>query len=100
MAKQSMIQKEMKRYSLTTKYFNKRQEIKKLIHNKENFDATIEMQKKLQKLPRNSMPCRQRKRCWMTGRSRGVYRDFGLSRHVLREMSHECLLPGMRKASW
>jgi len=36
----------------------------------------------------------------MTGRSRGVYRDFGLSRHVLREMSHECLLPGVKKSSW
>jgi len=100
MAKKSMIQKEIKRTYLTNKFLKKRQEIKKLIHQKDNFKDTIEIQTKLQKLPRNSMPCRQRNRCWMTGRSRGFYRDFGLSRHVLREMSHECLLPGIKKSSW
>jgi small subunit ribosomal protein S14 len=56
--------------------------------------------KKLQRLPINSSSIRLRNRCWKTGRSRGFYRDFGLSRHVLREMAHECLLPGVFKASW
>jgi small subunit ribosomal protein S14 len=51
-------------------------------------------------LPPNSLPIRLRNRCWKTGRSRGVYRDFGLSRHVIREMAHQCLLPGLIKASW
>ena len=51
-------------------------------------------------MPPNSLPVRLRNRCWKTGRSRGVYRDFGLSRHVIREMAHQCLLPGLIKASW
>ena len=56
--------------------------------------------KKLESIPRNSAPSRNRNRCWVTGRSRGFYRDFGLSRHVLREMSNEGFLPGVRKSSW
>jgi len=56
--------------------------------------------KKLQKLPLNSAPNRLRNRCWKTGRPRAVYRDFGLSRHVLREMAHDGLLPGVIKSSW
>lgn len=100
MAKQSMIQREIKREQLINKYKYKRKTIKELIKNTDNFQDTINLQKKLQKLPRNSMQCRHRNRCWMTGRSRGVYRDFGLSRHVFREMSHLCLLPGIKKASW
>ena len=56
--------------------------------------------KKFEKLPRNSSPSRNRNRCWVTGRSRGFYRDFGLSRHVLREMAHEGLIPGLTKSSW
>ena len=100
MAKKSMIQREVKRKKLMNKNKNKRENIKNEI--KKNFDFTkqLELQKQLQKLPRNSAPSRIRNRCWLTGRSRGFYRDFGLSRHVLREMSHECLLPGIRKSSW
>ena len=60
----------------------------------------VEGQKKLQRLPVNSSAIRLTNRCWKTGRGRGFYRDFGLSRHVLREMAHECLLPGVFKASW
>nr|YP_009396026.1 ribosomal protein S14 [Dasya naccarioides]ARW65212.1 ribosomal protein S14 [Dasya naccarioides] len=100
MAKQSMIQREIKREKLIKKYKNKRINIKNLITTKNEFQDIIELQKKLQKIPRNSMQCRHRNRCWMTGRSRGFYRDFGLSRHVFREMSHACLLPGIKKASW
>ena len=58
------------------------------------------LQKKLQRLLLNSAPNRLRNRCWKTGRSRAVYRDFGLSRHVIREMAHQCLLPGVTKSSW
>nr|YP_009392513.1 ribosomal protein S14 [Caloglossa monosticha]ARW61075.1 ribosomal protein S14 [Caloglossa monosticha] len=100
MAKKSMIQREIKRISLINKYKNKRQEIKNLLNSTSDFEEVINLQKKLQKIPRNSMPCRQRNRCWMTGRSRGFYRHFGLSRHVLREMSHQCFLPGLKKSSW
>nr|ARW68739.1 ribosomal protein S14 [Palisada sp.] len=100
MAKKSMVQREKKRTKLINKYQKKRIEIKSSIKLIENFEKQVELQEKLQKLPRNSLKCRNRNRCWMTGRSRGYYRDFGLSRHVFREMSHECLLPGVRKASW
>nr|YP_009332899.1 ribosomal protein S14 [Membranoptera tenuis]AKL79155.1 ribosomal protein S14 [Membranoptera tenuis] len=100
MAKESMIQREIKREKLIEKYRDKRKEIKKSLKKIQNLQDTINLQKELQEMPRNSMKCRHRNRCWMTGRSRGIYRDFGLSRHVLREMAHSCLLPGIRKSSW
>nr|YP_009392301.1 ribosomal protein S14 [Osmundaria fimbriata]ARW60863.1 ribosomal protein S14 [Osmundaria fimbriata] len=100
MAKKSMIQREIKRIKLIEKYHKTRQEIKNSIKLTDNFEKNIKLQQKLQKLPRNSMSCRNRNRCWITGRSRGFYRAFGLSRHVFREMSHECLLPGIKKSSW
>nr|YP_009509311.1 ribosomal protein S14 [Gracilaria vermiculophylla]AXI96961.1 ribosomal protein S14 [Gracilaria vermiculophylla]QXU75166.1 ribosomal protein S14 [Gracilaria vermiculophylla]WDZ68023.1 ribosomal protein S14 [Gracilaria vermiculophylla] len=100
MAKKSMIAREIKRKKLIQKYHTERKKIKSKLSNKLNFIEQIELQKELQKLPKNSTPCRRRNRCWKTGRSRGFYKDFGLSRHVLREMSHNCLLPGVIKASW
>lgn len=100
MAKKSMVQREIKRQKLYQKYQSKRNKIKKEIKNSTNFEKITILQSNLQKIPRNSLSCRNRNRCWMTGRSRGFYRDFGLSRHVLREMAHLCLLPGVRKSSW
>nr|QCI04858.1 ribosomal protein S14 [Bornetia secundiflora] len=100
MAKQSMIQREIQREKLIHKFKNKRTQIKQSLKKMNDFTDILELQKKLQKLPRNSMPCRHRNRCWMTGRSRGFYRHFGLSRHIFREMAHLCLLPGIRKSSW
>nr|YP_010336399.1 ribosomal protein S14 [Goniotrichopsis reniformis]UNJ14805.1 ribosomal protein S14 [Goniotrichopsis reniformis] len=100
MAKQNMIQREYKRTRLITRYQKKRLELKKQFSTEEDFITKQEIQQKLQKLPRNSAPSRHRNRCWATGRSRAYYRDFGLSRHVLREMAHECLLPGVTKSSW
>jgi len=64
------------------------------------YQAKLSVYKKLESLPRNSSSIRHRNRCWATGRSRGFYRDFGLSRHVLREMAHEGLIPGLTKSSW
>nr|YP_009294007.1 ribosomal protein S14 [Hildenbrandia rubra]AOM67249.1 ribosomal protein S14 [Hildenbrandia rubra] len=100
MAKQNMIQKEKKRKLLVGKYSKKRDQIKDSIKNAENILEKIALQQELQKLPRDSAPCRVRNRCWLTGRSRGYYRNFGLSRHVVREMARECLLPGVTKSSW
>nr|YP_010850660.1 ribosomal protein S14 [Lophurella hookeriana]WGH13438.1 ribosomal protein S14 [Lophurella hookeriana] len=100
MAKENMIQREIKRKKLSLKYYDKKKSIKNSIKLSTNFETNIQLQQKLQKIPRNSLNCRKRNRCWMTGRSRGFYRDFGLSRHVLREMAHECLLPGVKKSSW
>ena len=95
-----MIQREKKRELLTLKYSNKRNLLKQELKTATTYSEKLDVYKKLQKLPKNSSPVRKRNRCWATGRSRAFYRDFGLSRHVLREMAHEGLIPGLRKASW
>jgi small subunit ribosomal protein S14 len=100
MAKQSMIQRELKRIKLVKKYSKKRTEILLKLKKIKSLSEVFKWQKKLQSLPNNSLPIRVRNRCWKTGRCRGFYRDFGLSRHVIREMAHQCLLPGVTKASW
>ncbi len=100
MAKQSMIQREKKREKLVTKYSQKRKLLLIDFKNAKTFSDQMEIHKKIEKLPRNSSNIRLRNRCWRTGRSRGVYRDFGLCRHMIREMAHNCILPGVRKASW
>jgi small subunit ribosomal protein S14 len=100
MAKKSMIEREKKRQRLVIKYETKRIELKNSIRKSKSYQEKLDLYAKLDKLPKNSLPIRLRNRCWMTGRSRGYYRDFGLSRHVLREMAHQCLLPGVKKSSW
>jgi small subunit ribosomal protein S14 len=100
MAKKSMIQREKKRIRLEKKYALKRADLLTKYHNEESFNGKLEIHSKLQKLPRNSAKTRIRNRCWKTGRPRGVFRDFGISRHVFREMAHQCLLPGVTKSSW
>jgi small subunit ribosomal protein S14 len=100
MAKKSMIEREKKRIRLTKKYALKRASLLKTYQAEENFNVKMELHSKLQQLPRNSSKTRIRNRCWKTGRPRGVFRDFGLSRHVFREMAHQCLLPGVTKSSW
>jgi small subunit ribosomal protein S14 len=100
MAKKSMIEREKKRIKLTNKYAKKRETLLNEYRNAADFSLKLEIHYKLQQLPRNSARIRIRNRCWKTGRPRGYYRDFGLSRHVLREMAHQCLLPGVTKSSW
>jgi|Transcript_15350 small subunit ribosomal protein S14 len=100
MAKKSMIEREKKRIKLNNKYKIKRQNLLKQFQTTEDFNLKLEIHSKIQKLPRNSAKIRIRNRCWKTGRPRGYYRDFGVSRHVLREMAHQCLLPGVTKSSW
>jgi small subunit ribosomal protein S14 len=100
MAKKSMIEREKKRIKLYKKYDLKRSSLLKEYENEESFNLKLEIHSKLQKLPRNSSKTRIRNRCWKTGRPRGFFRDFGVSRHVLREMAHQCLLPGVTKSSW
>jgi len=100
MAKKSMIEREKKRIRLYKKYSLKRAVLLKKYENEKSFNLKLEIHSKLQKLPRNSAKNRIRNRCWKTGRSRGVFRDFGLSRHVFREMAHQCLLTGVTKSSW
>jgi small subunit ribosomal protein S14 len=100
MAKKSMIEREKKRQAIVAKYAQKRETLKDQFAKAESQDEKMEIHRQIQRLPRNSAPCRVRNRCWVTGRSRGYYRDFGLSRHVLREMAHQGLLPGVTKSSW
>ena len=100
MAKKSMIEREKKRIKLEKKYTLKKVNLLKDYNNEKSFSGKFEIQEKLQKLPRNSAKTRIRNRCWKTGRPRGFFRDFGISRHVFREMAHQCLLPGITKSSW
>ena len=100
MAKKSMVEREKKRAKLVAKYLKKRKELKEQFRQAKDPLEKLEIHRKLQKLPRNSAPSRKRNRCWLTGRSRGYYRDFGLSRHVIREWAHQGLLPGVVKSSW
>ncbi|MBE9167542.1 30S ribosomal protein S14 [Pleurocapsales cyanobacterium LEGE 06147] len=100
MAKKSMIEREKKRAHLVEKYAAKRAELKEQFRQASSPAEKLEIHLQLQQLPRNSAPNRKRNRCWVTGRPRGYYRDFGLSRNVMREWAHEGLLPGVVKSSW
>ncbi|MCC5636874.1 30S ribosomal protein S14 [Nostoc sp. CHAB 5844] len=100
MAKKSMIEREKKRVKLVAKYAEKREALLEEFRQAESLEDKLDAHRKIQQLPRNSAPNRRRNRCWVTGRPRGVYRDFGLSRNVLREWAHEGLLPGVVKSSW
>jgi small subunit ribosomal protein S14 len=100
MAKKSMIERDKKRQLLIDKYAVKREALKEQFAAATSQQEKLEIHRQLQQLPRNSARSRLRNRCWLTGRPRGYYRDFGLSRHVIREMAHQGLLPGVVKSSW
>ena len=101
MAKQSSIQKNLKRKLMVKQYKLKRLDLKNKIKNKDlNLEERIKLQSKLNDLPRNSSYIRIRNRCILTGRTRGVYRKFRLSRIKIRELSMLGALPGVVKSSW
>ena len=101
MAKTSMVNRELKREKLAKRYGAKRIELKAVISSlTASYDEKMEAQAKLQKLPRDSSPSRQRNRCALSGRPRGYYRKFGLGRNKLREATMRGDVPGLRKASW
>ena len=101
MAKKSMINRETKRDALVKRYAAKRAELKEIIRNPKSNDADREAAViKLQSLPRDSSASRMRNRCAITGRPRGYYRKFGLSRTKLREATMRGDIPGLGKASW
>ncbi|MEM8602416.1 MAG: 30S ribosomal protein S14 [Cyanobacteria bacterium P01_H01_bin.121] len=100
MAKKSMIARDEKRKKLVAKYAAKRQALKEEFAQATNMSTKFEIHRKIQQLPRSSSPNRVRNRCWVTGRPRSYYRDFGLCRNMLREMAHQGLLPGVVKSSW
>jgi len=100
MAKKSMIQRELKRQRLVMKYAKKREMLKKLMKQSTILKEKLALHRKLHDLPKNSSFVRLHNRCMITGRPKGFYRDFGLSRHVLREIYHQGLLTGVQKSSW
>ena len=101
MAKTSMVEREKRRAKTVLKYAAKRAELKELIRSpRTSADDRAAAQVKLQSLPRDASPSRGRKRCAITGRSRGVYRKFGLSRVKIREVANRGEIPGLAKASW
>ena len=101
MAKTSLVNRETKREKLAKKFAARRDALKKVISSQEaSYEEKMEAAVKLQKLPRDSSPSRQRNRCELSGRSRGVYRKFGLGRNMLRKATMNGDVPGLRKASW
>ncbi|MEX0773172.1 MAG: 30S ribosomal protein S14 [Balneolales bacterium] len=89
MAKKSWIVRNEKRKRTVEKFAERRKELKE----KGDYEA-------LQKLPRDSSPTRVKKRCSITGRSRGMVSEFGVSRIIFRELALAGKIPGVKKASW
>ncbi len=101
MAKKSSIEKNNRRITITSKFKNKREELKNLIQDKntsqeDRFKAVI----KLAAMPRNGSKTRIRNRCEISGRPRGYYRRVAMSRIALRTLASKGQVPGMTKASW
>ena len=101
MAKISAIAKNNRRSKLSDKYESKRAEIRAKLQDPElGEEEFFALQKKLQKMPRDTSRVRVRNRCSVTGRPRGYYRDFKMSRIQLRQLAHKGLIPGVTKSSW
>src|SRR5689334_22186200 len=101
MAKKSSVNKNARRERMAKQLAGKRARLKAVAGNRnapeeERFAAQL----KLAELPRNSSPTRIRNRCALTGRPRGTYRKFKLSRIALRELASAGQIPGMVKSSW
>jgi small subunit ribosomal protein S14 len=101
MAKKSAVEKNKRRERLVKKYAAKRAELKARAKDsslsvEENFDARLA----LAKLPRNSAATRVRLRCELSGRPRGNYRKFKLSRIAFRDLASQGQVPGVVKSSW
>jgi small subunit ribosomal protein S14 len=101
MAKTNMIEREKRRARVAKKYAAKRAQLKEIIRSpKSSPEQRLAAQVQLQTQPRDASVSRQRRRCQITGRSRGVYRKFGLARSKIREVAMRGEIPGLGKASW
>jgi small subunit ribosomal protein S14 len=101
MAKNSVVQRELKRTKLVARYAQKRKSLKAVIKSTEtSLEEKMAAVDSLQKLPRDSSEVRQRNRCRITGRPHGVYRKFGLCRNKIREAAMRGDIPGLVMASW
>jgi len=100
-AKQALIQRELKRDKLVAKYAKKHAELKATANDAKKSDEERALARMgLQAIPRNANPTRQRNRCAITGRPRGTFRQFGLARSKIRELAFAGDIPGVIKASW
>jgi small subunit ribosomal protein S14 len=101
MAKTSQVMRDRRRKVLIEKYAERRAELRKKLKDPSfSMEDKLELQKEFAKLPRNSCPTRLNRRCRISGRARGYYRKFQISRIALRELALRGQLPGMRKSSW
>ncbi|MCB9568516.1 MAG: 30S ribosomal protein S14 [Myxococcales bacterium] len=101
MAKQSQVLRDNKRDKLIAKYAERRADLRKKLKDPElDFEDKLSISAQLAKLPRNSCPTRKTRRCMLTGRSKAVYRKFGLCRVVLRDLALRGEIPGVTKSSW
>lgn len=101
MARKGLLESNQRKKNLVHRYANKRSKLKTLIMDKSlALEDRWEAVAKISQLPRSSSPVRVRNRCALTGRPRGVYQFFELSRGPLRDMAVKGLLPGMRRSSW
>lgn len=101
MAKLSSVEKNNRRKRMVKKYAGKWARLKAIASNEKlPFDERFAARLKMATLPRNSHPTRIRSRCSLTGRARGNYRKFGISRLMLRELASQGLIPGVTKSSW
>ena len=101
MAKTNMVERERRREKIVKQYAVKRAQLKELIRSpRTSPEERAAAQAKFQAMPRDASSSRLRNRCAITGRSRGVYRKFGLSRVKIREVAFRGEIPGLSKASW
>ena len=101
MAKTNMVEREKRRAKLVKRYATKRAQLKEIIRSpKSTPEQRLAAQIALTQQPRDASRHRLRNRCQITGRSRGVYRKFGLSRAKIRELAMRGEIPGLGKASW
>jgi len=101
MAKLSQVLRDEKRDKLIQRYNEKRSDLRDKLKDPElDLEEKFAVMEQLNKLPRNSCPTRKTRRCMLTGRSKAVYRKFGLCRVMLRELALQGDLPGVTKSSW
>lgn len=101
MAKLSQVLRDQKRDKLIAKYAARREELRQQLRNPDlEIEAKMAVSAALAKLPANSCPTRKTRRCMLTGRSKAVYRKFGLARMVFRDLALRGEIPGVTKSSW
>jgi|Transcript_14870 small subunit ribosomal protein S14 len=100
MARKGTVYRDKKRRVLVQKYATKRAKLLNEFKSASTIGEKLKIHAKIQKLPRNSSRTRLHNRCFITGRPKGYFRFFGLSRHQIRELGYVGVLPGVTTASW